>query len=272
MSRFASSAYALILGSFFVSGVAGLLYQVVWTRYLALFLGHTSYAVVAVLAAFMGGLALGNAWLGAVADRVRRPLLFYAGLELGIGFFALLFPFYYERVHDLFLWLVRSLHPAGILRLGLQFGFAGLTILLPTVLMGATLPALTKFVTRSLAQLRGRVAALYAINSSGAVIGTVAADWWWIPSLGLEPTLQLGAMMSLGIGLLALGISRASDEGFETPRPEPAAAGDERFTPGELRLALIGIGLSGFVAMVYEIAWTRLLGLALGASTHAYSL
>lgn len=272
VNRFVSSAYALILGSFFFSGVAGLLYQVVWTRYLALFLGHTSYAVVAVLAAFMGGLALGNAWLGAVADRVRRPLLFYAGLELGIGLFAVVFPFYYDRVHDLFLWLVRSLHPAGLLRLGLQFGFAGITILLPTVLMGATLPALTKFVTRSLAQLRGRVAALYAINSSGAVVGTVAADWWWIPSLGLELTLYLGAMMSLAIGLLSLVISRASDEGFEPTPPEPLAASDERFTPAELRLAMIGIGLSGFVAMIYEIAWTRLLGLALGASTHAYSL
>lgn len=272
VNRFVSSAYALILGSFFFSGVAGLLYQVVWTRYLALFLGHTSYAVVAVLAAFMGGLALGNAWLGAVADRVRRPLLFYAGLELGIGVFAIGFPFYYDRIHDLFLTLVRSLHPTGLLRLGLQFGFAGITILLPTVLMGATLPALTKFVTRSLSQLRGRVAALYAINSSGAVVGTVAADWWWIPSLGLELTLYLGALMSLGIGLLSLVISRASDEGAEAPPAEVPSASDERFTPAELRLAMIGIGLSGFVAMVYEIAWTRLLGLALGASTHAYSL
>ena len=270
--RFLSSAYILVLGSFFLSGVAGLLYQVVWTRYLALFLGHTSYAVVAVLAAFMGGLALGNAWLGAVADRVRRPLFFYAGLELGIGLFATLFPFYYDRIHDLFLTLVRTLHPSGILRLSLQFGFAGITILLPTVLMGATLPALTKFVTRSLSQLRGRVAALYAINSTGAVVGTVAADWWWIPSLGLEPTLYLGATMSLGIGLLSLLISWATGEGGEAAPEEVASASDERFTPAELRLAMIGIGLSGFVAMVYEIAWTRLLGLSLGSSTHAYSL
>ena len=76
----ARGLFGLILGSFFISGVAGLVYQVVWTRYLALFLGHTSYAVIAVLAAFMGGLALGNAWLGVVVDRSRRPLLFYAGL------------------------------------------------------------------------------------------------------------------------------------------------------------------------------------------------
>ena len=272
MNQRSKLAYLLILGSFFFSGVAGLLYQVVWTRYLALFLGHTSYAVIAVLAAFMGGLALGNAWLGTVVDRVRRPLLFYAGLELGIGVFAIIFPAYYELVHRAFLSVVRTFAPAGAIRLALQFGFAGLTILLPTVLMGATLPALTKFVTRSLTELRGRVAALYAINSSGAVIGTIAADWWWIPSLGLEPTLYIGATLSLGIGLLALLLSRSSSEEAEAAAPEVASVSDEKFTPSELRLALVGIGASGFVAMVYEIAWTRLLGLALGSSTHAYSL
>ena len=275
MKSTARAAFLLILASFFVSGVAGLLYQVVWTRYLALFLGHTSYAVVAVLAAFMGGLALGNAWLGTWVDRVRRPLLFYAGLELGIGVYALLFPRYYEMVHAGFIALVRAWQPAGAVRLALQFLFAGLTILLPTVLMGATLPALTKFVTRSLAELRGKVAALYAINSTGAVVGTVLADWWWIPNYGLELVVYFGATMSLAIGVLAYVLSRATGEGESTCPTAPVAAGPEgveTFTPGELRLALVAIGVSGFVAMLYEVAWTRLLGLALGSSTHAYSL
>lgn len=264
--------FALILGSFFVSGVAGLVYQVVWTRYLALFLGHTSYAVIAVLAAFMGGLALGNAWLGAVVDRLPRPLLFYAGLELGIGVFAVVFPTYYEWVHQGFLAVVRAVEPSGFLRLTLQFLFASITIFVPTVLMGATLPALTRFVTRSLAELRGRVAALYAINSSGAVLGVILADWWWVPRLGLEVTVYLGAAMSLLVGLLALGASRVVQEGARPPEPPVESGTVEQFTPAQLRLAVIGIGVSGFVAMLYEVAWTRLLGLALGSSTHAYSL
>lgn len=262
--------FLVILGTFFLSGIAGLLYQVVWTRYLALFLGHTSYAVVAVLAAFMGGLALGNAWLGAVADRVRRPLLFYAGLELGIGLFALFFPVYYGLVEGVFLGVVRATQVEGAARLTVQFVCAAITILLPTVLMGATLPALTKFVTRSLAELRGKVAALYAINSTGAVVGIVLADWWWIPSFGLELTIYFGAAMSLGIGLVALVLSKQEAEFAEAPA-QPSAA-TETFTPAELKLALVGIGVSGFVAILYEIAWTRVLGLALGSSTHAYSL
>jgi predicted membrane-bound spermidine synthase len=265
------AVFAIILGTFFVSGLAGLLYQVVWTRYLALFLGHTSYAVVAVLAAFMGGLALGNAWLGAKVDSMKRPLFFYACLEAGIGVYATLFPRYYELIHEAFLGIVRSVQPQGGTRLAIQFAFAGISILLPTVLMGATLPALTKYVTRSLSELRGKVAALYAINSTGAVAGVVLADWWWIPSLGLEPVIYLGAALSLTIALVSYVISVKGGE--RTASSAPAATrDDETFTPMELRVALVAVGVSGFVAMLYEIAWTRLLGLALGSSTHAYSL
>ncbi len=265
-------AYLLILATFFVSGVAGLLYQVVWTRYLALFLGHTSYAVVAVLAAFMGGLALGNAWLGAKVDRLRRPLFFYAGLEAGIGFYAVLFPRYYEWIHDLFLGVVRSVHPEGGSRLALQFLFAGVTILFPTVLMGATLPALTRYVTRSLGELRGKVAALYAINSTGAVVGVVLSDWWWIPTLGLETVVYLGAAMSLSIALVTYVVSARTDDLHQQSGAVSHPSDDETFSPLELKVALVSAGVSGFVAMLYEIAWTRLLGLALGSSTHAYSL
>lgn len=262
-----------ILASFFVSGLAGLLYQVVWTRYLALFLGSTSYAVVAVLVAFMGGLAAGNALLGTRADSLRRPLFFYACLEAGIGLFAVAFPAYFEAVRQGFLSVVRAAHPEGTLRLGLQFGFAMLTILLPTVLMGATLPVLTKYVTRSLSELRGRVAALYSINSAGAVAGILLADWWWIPALGLEAVVQIGATLSLGIALVAYVLSARSGEGLEAPAAPVARSGtDESFTPLECRVALLSAGLSGFVAMLYEVAWTRLLALALGSSTHAYSL
>src|SRR6185436_9259758 len=85
MQQSARWVSALVLVCFFVSGMAGLVYQTAWARYLGLFLGHTSYAVVAVLVAFMGGLALGNAWLGGRADRTRKPLALYAWLEIGIA-------------------------------------------------------------------------------------------------------------------------------------------------------------------------------------------
>src|SRR5688572_18804944 len=105
--------FALVMVCFFVSGVAGLVYQVAWARYLALFLGHTSYAVVAVLVAFMGGLAIGNALLGVVADRAEKPLALYGWLEIGIAIYALIFPWYYELCHDLYIAAARQLGGAG---------------------------------------------------------------------------------------------------------------------------------------------------------------
>ena len=268
----------VVLVSLFCSGLASLLYQVVWTRYLALFLGHTSYAVVGVLMAFMGGLALGNAWLGSRVDRFPRPLLFYALLELGIGLYAFAFPTWFELVREAFLAFVRSAQPDGPVRLAVQFGFAGLLVLPPAVLMGATLPALTRFATRSLDELRGRIAALYAVNSAGAVVGVILADWWLIPTYGLELTALVGAGTSLLVALVGALASKwtETDAAFYlSPKPiaaDRAAPHPEEFQPAERRLALVGAGVSGFVAMLYEVAWTRLLGLSLGSSVHAYSL
>jgi spermidine synthase len=267
-------AFAIVLLCFFVSGMAGLIYQIVWARYLALFLGHTSYAIVAVLVAFMGGLALGNAWFGIRADQSPRPLALYGWLEIGIGVYALIFPLYYAFCHEAFVSLARHLQPASTGLLALKFGFSLLTILIPTFLMGATFPVLAKFVTRSLSELRERVAALYCINSAGAVAGCLVADFWWIPAFGLGRTVFGGAILNLAVGVAALYLSRQWEEekSLSIEKPATASADAERFTAAELRLAIIGIGLSGFVAMLYEVAWTRLLGLALGSSTHAFSL
>ncbi|MBI4660320.1 MAG: fused MFS/spermidine synthase [Verrucomicrobia bacterium] len=278
MNFSARAVFAVVAFCFLVSGMAGLVYQTVWARYLALFLGHTSYAVVAVLVAFMGGLALGNAWFGVRADRCSKPLALYAWLEIGIGIYALVFPTYYTVCHDGFILLAKQWHPGSGGLLGLKFIFSFLTILLPTVLMGATFPVLTKFITRSLSELREKVAALYCINSAGAVLGCLVTDFWWIPAIGLEMTVFAGAAMNLAVGVVALYVSNRIREN-ESTGTTPAAPStrisqetDEQFSNSELRLAVIGIGLSGFVAMLYEVVWTRLLALALGSSTHAFSL
>ena len=159
MKRNAQLLFSIVAACFLASGAAGLIYQVVWARYLALFLGHTSYAVVAVLAAFMGGLAIGNAGIGAWADRTAKPLAVYAWLEIGIGIYAVLFPTYYGFCHDAFIGLARALQSGPAALLALKFAFSLVAILLPTILMGATFPVLTRFVTRSLSELRENVAA-----------------------------------------------------------------------------------------------------------------
>src|SRR6266851_4517563 len=113
----------------FLSGAAGLVCEVVLARYLALFLGHTGYAMVAVLAVFMGGLALGNLWLGGRADRIGRPLALYGWLEIGIGACGLAFPLYYPAGHHLFATMAGGWQPGGTGLLTLKFAFSALAIL-----------------------------------------------------------------------------------------------------------------------------------------------
>ncbi|MSU63177.1 MAG: hypothetical protein EXS31_12415 [Pedosphaera sp.] len=273
MQRSSRFVFGLVILCFLISGMAGLIYQLAWMRYLALFLGHTSYAVVAVLIAFMGGLAIGNAVSGIWADKMARPLAFYGWLELGIGVYALVFPSYYEFCHASYVSFASRWEPVGATALLLKFVFSLAAILFPAMLMGATLPVLTRFVTRSLAELREKVAALYFINSAGAVVGCIVADFWWIPAVGLELTVFGAGGLNLLAGLLALAISvRTGERNADEPRKPVRSEPNEVFEPAELRWAMIGIGASGFVAMLYEVAWTRLLALALGSSTHAFSL
>jgi spermidine synthase len=139
------AASALVAGCIFASGAAGLAYEIVFARYLGLFLGHDGYAVLAVLVAFMGGLALGNAWFGHRVDlRPDKALRFFAWLEIGIGLYALGFPWVHSMAEHLFLQLAGASQSHGPAWLALKFAFATLTILLPTVLMGGTLPAVVR--------------------------------------------------------------------------------------------------------------------------------
>jgi spermidine synthase len=257
-----------------VSGVAALVYQVVWMRYLALFMGHTSYAVVAVLVVFMGGLALGNAMLGSLADRARRPLALYGWLEIVIGLYAWLFPWYFEVAQSMYFGVAKSIGMGGAAGLGLKFVFGLAILFVPTVLMGGTLPVLTRLVTRTLGELQERVSTLYFVNSAGAVIGVILAEFWFVPSGGLQVTVYLAAAMNLIVGAVALGVSgylgEENNEKPAVPKPKSASSSGERGSVQ--RLVLWSIALSGFVAMLYEVAWTRLLAMVLGSSSHGFSV
>jgi len=258
------------------SGVAGLIYQVVWTRYLALFTGHTSYAIVAVLVAFMGGLALGNAWLGAKADQMRRPLALYGWLELIIGIYALAFPEIYEIAYGSYVGIAQGIAPGSSMLLVLKFTLTLLTLAVPTILMGGTLPILARMVTDSLGELQAKVGRLYFVNSIGAVIGVAVAEFWLINAVGLENTMLAAAVMNLAVGALALFVSGyVREENGPLPKASAdSAAGEneEKFTSQEIRMAIVGIGVSGMVAMLYEVSWTRLLGMCMGSSSNAFAI
>jgi len=262
----------------FVSGVAALLYEVVWLRLLGLAFGQTVHTVTYVLAAYMGGMALGSIVAGRRADRVRRPLRLYGLLELGIGLSCLATPFLFEGLNQLYLAVLRSWSPSALATGALQLALSLAVLVPPTALMGATLPVLSRAVVREPGRTGADVGTLYALNTWGAVVGTAATGFWLLPAVGLRATVAIGVALDLAVAALALALARRARGRAALPGEAPAADAPEAPSPDapaptrtQIVAALVAIGISGAASMAYEIAWTRALSLVLGSSTYAFS-
>lgn len=237
--------YALFLAS----GATSLTYQLLWARHLHLVLGTSTWAVAVVLAAFMAGLGLGGLLAGRVADRISRPMRAYAALEALIGVYAVGFPTVLAWLEPLYLALDATLPVVG------------LALLLPTTAMGATLPLLARITTDELGTAGDRLGTLYAVNTAGAVVGTALAAFWLLPRLGLSATTWVAAIGNLAIAAVALAIDRPV---AATARPPG--------TPARATLLMGVMAAAGFAGMVYEVTWTRVLALVLGATVHAFAV
>jgi len=160
----------LLYACFFASGAAGLILEIVWSKYLSLLLGNSIYGVSTVVAAFLGGLGIGAAIGGRLAARTREPLLLYARLELVVAVLGLMSPLGYAVAKPLFAWLNGLLLGHGAVFLILRFLVLFVALLIPTTAMGATLPLLVSDFSRRDREGSGAaVARLYAVNTSGAV-------------------------------------------------------------------------------------------------------
>lgn len=272
-------ARSLLVVLFSLSGVSALLYQFVWIRQLSHLLGGTSLAISTVLAAFMGGLALGSRFFGDRTDGAARPLRIYAFLELGIaGLGAMVLPA---------LLAIRPIYaaaagpmPDAALPL-LRIAVAALVVLPPTFLMGGTLPVLGRVLVTRRDRLGRGLGLLYAANTAGAVLGAFLAGFVLVEGIGLVGCTVVAALGNVVIGLGALAIERAgggasagesAGEAAATPsRPEAKGADPAGASELDGRLLAWVFALSGFAALGYEIHWTRSLQHFLGNSTYAYS-
>lgn len=265
-----TGAIPLLTLLFFFSGATSLVYQTIWARELHLVFGTSSYAIATVLAAFMGGLALGGFWMARHADRLSKPLLTYGLLEFAIGLYALVFPWLLQLVEPLYLGFFRAVSPTPLVFGLFQFVLLSLLLLIPTTCMGATLPLLTRFVSERTGSVGGRVGMLYGVNTLGAVFGVGLSGFYLLPNLGLAKTLYLAAAGNFILGVGAWLLSRRVAEGGEPP----SVLEEEELSTS----AAVGIkpllwiaAFSGCAALIYELAWFRLLTLILGASTYAFS-
>lgn len=264
--------FVLLLACFFLSGFAALLYQTAWTRELSFVFGTSDLAVAAVLGAYMGGLALGAAAAARLANRVRRPVLVYGVLELAIALCALAVPLAIRGLNALYIALLGGGDDLGAsgssAALAFQLASAFAVLLPPTALMGATLPLLARHAVHRDDEIAPRIGFLYAINTTGAIAGTLCAAFWLMPELGLRGAVWVGAAMNALVFVLAALLARqaplAEPDAQPEGAPRPAAAEGASWI-------LPAVALSGVVSFSYEVLWTRLLGQLLGASIHAFA-
>jgi len=151
---------------------------------LTLIFGSTTIAVSTVLAVFMGGMALGSVILGRRLDKIRNPLLIFGILELFIGLYALAAPAFFNNFWPLYQWIWNRFSPDFYMFSIIRFILISLVLLIPTFMMGGTLPALSRFYTQRASQLGQRTGILYAVNTFGAVAGTVISGFFILPGLG----------------------------------------------------------------------------------------
>jgi spermidine synthase len=302
--------------------MSGLVYQVVWVRELVLVFGATTFAVSTVLTAFMGGLALGSFYFGRRSERIARPLRLYGFLEICIGIYGLAVPLIFAALpsiyHPIWRWLQLSFFALSIVR----FLFAALVLILPTALMGATLPVLSTYYARDSHRIGLRVGSLYSLNTFGAVLGAAVTGFVLIPLLGMHATTATAAAINLALGLVALKVSRVeesastnTDEATAERESEPndarpvpkikkrfvtwlslmagayrkarpqrffakrggkkaalAVPAPERLSRRQIITVLAGFAVSGFIALAYEVIWSRVLALIIGSSVYAFSI
>jgi len=260
---------------FVLSGATSLVYEVLWLRQLILIFGSTQFATSTILSTFMGGLALGAFGAGRLlTGRQVSPLRIYGLLEIGIGLYALLVPTLLGALSPLYgvLWQAGASESFVALSLA-KFAGIALILLPPTVLMGASLPVLARQIADDPDRIGGKVGLLYAINTFGAVLGTFIAGFVAIPGIGMQRTLWATAAVNLLLGAVAILLAKrftpvtVSSAGEDS---EPRTAGP---ATRHVRLVLVAFGLSGFGALVLEVAcWTRVLALGMGSSVYAFSL
>lgn len=273
---------SVLLGLFFLSGASGLIYEVAWTRMLHLLFGDTVLAVSTVLASFMAGLALGSFWGGRLVDRRSRVLPIYAALEVGIGVSAIALPVALGALTPVYVWSHRHLSESFWLFSAARFALAFALLFAPTVLMGATLPVLSRYMVRNTATLGRKVGILYALNTGGAVIGCFVAGYVLLGRYGLTSTVWIGAALNFAIALAVWAGRRWAPEDARPVRA-PNVPGEDSSAPAErsaeppaydgrtVRLVLACFALAGFAALSYEVIWTRALTFFIGNSTYAFS-
>lgn len=260
---------------FLASGAAALIYQVIWFKQLQFVLGSSTFAVSVTVASFFFGLSLGS-WLGGrLADRLRHPLRAYAVLELSVSAVSLAVTLFLSQWSVWTPFLTPFLGERSAVSAVLTLLVSLSTLVLPTMLMGATLPLLAKYVIREQQALARRIGLLYGINTLGAAIGCAVAGLWLLGTLGVLQSALVGSTIYLTVAVMAGALILRAHSKAHRARPQGAPADtstESTVEPGstvrsrppagssrEVAALVVIFAASGFVSIAYEILWFRVL-------------
>lgn len=272
----------LVLLAFFISGFTSLVLETLWVRMLTLVFGGTTLAIVTVLTAFMGGLALGSLISGRFAERIRYPVTLYGILEICIAAYALVLPFFIGHLPTIYHWLPPDW--PFFITAWIRFVLCVGLLIIPTTLMGATLPLLSHFFVRRRSLIGFDVGLLYSTNTFGAVVGTFTGGFFLLPLWGHSITLWsvTGFLSCIAVGMILLGRRYPQDEYSldETEQTEQDDIADfakeecsTSMEPAKMqRITLVCIAVTGATAMICQVIWSRTLAMVIGSSTYAFTL
>lgn len=260
-----------VLVLFFCSGAIALIYEVVWSKYLSQMFGSTIYAQTIVLAVFMGGLAIGNRWFGAKADRLARPVRAYGYVELVIGLYAFFSPNLFAAADEMFVHVGSRVLEQSLVLLAIKAVLSVMLLIVPTILMGGTLPLLAAFLQRTSLDAGRRSARFYSVNSLGAVFGSAIAGFYLVQHWGMVASLQLSALANLCIGGTAILLGRSLEE-EAAPVKQSAHLGNSSSSDGTLKWAGILVALTGGISMGLEVLASRSMALLFGSSLQSFAI
>ena len=257
-----------VYGIFFISGLCGLVYEVLWVRTLGLVLGVTVYATSIVLASYMAGLAAGSYFTGRLADRkagnAPSALFWYGLLEILITLSSLLASFTFMSMS----------RPGGlILPQPIAYATAGILLFIPTFFMGGTLPVISRYFIVDAARSGRTAGFMYGLNTLGGVTGCLLAGFLLVRVMGVQNATLAALLVNFCIGVAALAMSRGAHvcQAARAAAVEPPE-GNDFLLKNRYVLLLIIYGISGFCSLGYEVLWTRALVFSIGNDTYAFSL
>lgn len=257
----------LILLLVFLSGAAGLIYQVLWMKQIGLLFGNTSQAAAVTLAAFFAGLGAGSAWWGRRAAAMDQPLRLYARLEFGIAIAALSYFVVMKGFHAIYPMIYQSLPGEGGM-LVVKFLLAMVLVFPAAFFMGGTVPAMAQAVIHQADRLGRTGALLYAVNTLGAATGVTLAAFVLIPDGGFSFTYMVALSLSLAGGIIAW---RMKAPAVVNAVASKADAGVPMKKTDRLSLTLLCF-LSGFVMLALEVVWTRIFAQVHENSVYSYAI